>query len=147
MADTQSCLVFYIEEITEDDKPVDLETINENSIDTKLFITYDILSEDYVIYGKRQTYKSVEYREYFFRSKSRTDLYDFVKTVIPETSRCNFTLYNYNNMPYDVTKCDFEFMENNKDKLYEIVGYDLIYLDDLKLKHKMKMLKHIFNYC
>ena len=66
--ETESCLVLCIEECDNLD--------NVNSIDTRLFITYDFEDKCYVLYGKRDNIHSIEYEPYFFRCNNTSDLYN-----------------------------------------------------------------------
>jgi hypothetical protein len=132
MTEYDSCLVLYIEEIDYDTQ----------TIDNKLFITYDFENDTYVVYGKRENGLGfVSYVPYFLRCDNTRDLYDYIKCVVPRENHINFTLYNYNNMPVHCENVDFCFMETNRDANYEIVGYDNVRVN----KHLRKMLRQVRN--
>jgi hypothetical protein len=133
-----SCLVLCIEECD------NLNTIN--SIDTRLFITYDFENYTYVIYGKRQNTNRSHFDPYFFRCEHTNDLCDFIRAIIDNENQINVILYNYNNMPINCQSVDYNFMENNIDYGYEIAGYDNTELSNRVLKKLLRMLKNMYNY-
>lgn len=135
---TNSCLVLCIDEC---DNNNDI-----NSIDTRLFVTYDYENDNYVVYGKRDDTNSIKHQPYFFRCNSTNDLYNFMSFVIDVENRCNITLYNYNNMPIDCEAVDYEFMQNNRDRAYELAGYDSITLERKSMKKSLRILRNMYNY-
>jgi hypothetical protein len=137
--ETDSCLVLYIEEH-------DNEHNNVVSIDTRLFITYDFENDCYVLYGKRDNINSINYEPYFFRCDNTNELYKFITFIIDIDNKCNLTLYNYNNMPTNCENVNYEFMENNRDRCYELAGYDGVNLEKKTVNKMLRMLRNIYNY-
>jgi hypothetical protein len=141
--ETNCCLVLCFEE---------RDNIKDySSIDTRLFVTYDFIKKSYVVYGKRIDVVSVSkskqvtnFIPYFLRCDCINELYNFIEFTIGQLF--SITLYNYNNMPYNVEKVDFEFMNNNMNKRYEISAYDNVDLDEKSLKKNIKMLKYMYNF-
>lgn len=140
MAENNTCLVLYIEEIEENDN--DNET---KLIDTKLFVSYDYENDCYVVYGKREDSIRTSFCPYFLRCDTTSDLYDFIRTIIYYKNNINVTLYNYNNMPVDCESVDYNFMENNRDSSYEIVGFDNAKLDRT-IKTMLRNLRNMYNF-
>jgi hypothetical protein len=131
--ESDSCLVLCIEECE--------NYVDTKSIDTRLFITYDFENDSYVVYGKREDTKNTMFVPYFLRCDYTSDLYDFIRCIFDIDNKINVTLYNYNNMPLDCESVDYNFMENNREVSYEIVGYD-----NTELKRNIKtMLRNLRN--
>ena len=140
--ETNCCLVLCIEE---------RDNIKDySSVDTRLFVTYDFIRRSYVVYGKRidtimtNSRNETNFIPYFLRCNCITELYNFIEFTVGE--RFSLTLYNYNNMPYNVEKVNFEFMNNNMNQNYEISAYDNVYLDETKLIKYIKLLKTMYNF-
>ena len=138
MTHTDSYLTLCIEERYE------YET-NCGSLKSRLFVSYDIEQESYVVYGK-SIRLAIDNLPYFFRANKATDMYKFVKFVLGSESNISFTLYNYNNMPFDLEAVDYEFMEANMDIRYEIAMYDFVRISKKSFKQHLRMLKNVYNF-
>jgi hypothetical protein len=136
MSHTDSYLTLCIEERDEN---------NYESVKTRLFVSYDIEQESYVVYGKSHR-MAVDNTPYFFRADKASDMYKFVRFVIGDDINNSFTLYNYNNMPFDLEGVDYEFMESNMDLRYEIVVYDNVKITKKSFKQNLRMLKTVYNF-
>jgi len=136
MSQTNSYLVLCIEERSDSDY---------DQIDARLFIAYDSEQETYVVYGKSYSL-AVDCQPYFFRADRSCDMYKFVKFVLSKESHCSYTLYNYNNMPYDLEEVDYYFMEENMDIRYDIATYDRVMLRKRDFRKTLKMLKNVYNF-
>ena len=75
----------------------DNENIN-SPVDTRLFIGWDCVNNNYYIRGRRQDTKLSDYVPYSFRFKSMIEVYNFVEFVMGKKDTTNIILYNYNNM-------------------------------------------------
>ena len=130
------CLVFKLEEFY------------DNELDTTLFILYDKNEEMYLIRGKRSDLSNnTESVSYSFRCKYVEELLEFVKLVICSESLLNYTLYNYDNLPYDCDDITFDSLkEDDNDRAYELTGFDNQKYSDKKLKNILRVLKYVFNY-
>lgn len=136
MSQIDSYLTLCIEERDED---------NYGSVKNRLFISYDIEQESYVVYGKSQR-MGVDNLPYFFRADKATDMYKFVRFVVGNDNNNSFTLYNYNNMPFDLEGVDYDFMEANMDLRYEISVYDNVKVTKKAFKQNLRMLKTVYNF-
>jgi|694.fasta_scaffold59530_3 hypothetical protein len=136
MSQTNSYLTLCIEERSD---------MDYNQIDNRLFIAYDSEQETYVVYGKCNAV-AVDCQPYFFRADRSCDMYKFVKFVIGKETVCSYTLYNYNNMPYDLEEVDYYFMEENMDIRYDIATYDRVRLSKREFRKNLKMLKNVYNF-
>lgn len=136
MSQTDSYLTLCIEERDED---------NYGSVKSRLFVSYDIEQESYVVYGKCHR-TGVDNLPFFFRADKGTDMYKFVKFVVGGDANISFTLYNYNNMPFDLEGVDYEFMEANMDIRYEIAVYDFVHISKTRFKETLRMLKRVYNF-
>ena len=132
-----SLLILCIEE--QDSKIV------KSSIDNRLFIGWNNLTNEYFIRGRRQDTSVSNYVPYAFQSKYTNDVYDFIEFVVDRKGKKNITLYNFNNIINfdDVT---YEFLEDNMDRDYEIVGYDNVKLAADEVKRQLRLLKNIYNW-
>ena len=137
MSQTDSYLTLCIEERGNDDY---------STIKNRLFFSYDVEQETYVVYGKCHRLDT-DNEAYFFRADKSTDMYKFVKFVIGKESCNSYTLYNYNNMPFDLEGVDYDFMESNRDVRYEIAAYDEIQLSKRRFRKNLRMLKNVYNFC
>jgi len=137
MSHTDSYLTLCIEERDSLD--------NYETIINRLFLAYDVEQESYVVYGKSNAI-GIDNQQYFFRSDKSTDMYKFVKFVISKESYSSYTLYNYNNMPFDLEGVDYEFMEANMDIRYELAAYDNKKLKKRDFRKNLKMLKNVYNF-
>jgi hypothetical protein len=118
-----------------------------STVDTRLFIGWDLSDEDYFVRGRRQDTRSSDYVPYAFRCESARDLYDFISFVMGE-SRVNVILYNFNNM--DKMNVDegatYEFFEENIDKNYEVAGYDDCSLKKSEILKYLRFLRNTYNW-
>jgi hypothetical protein len=136
MSHTDSYLTLCIEERDE---------TNYNKIVHRMFLSYDIEQESYVIYGRPQRI-AVDSEPYFFRSDKSADMYKFVKFIVGKNAMCSYTLYNYNNMPFDLEGVDYFFMEENMDIRYEIAAYDNMKLLQKRFREHLHVLKNVYNF-
>ncbi len=136
MSHTDSYLTLCIEE--RDEK-------NYATIVNRLFLAYDVEQESYVVYGKSER-TGIDNEQYFFRSDKSSDMYKFVKFIISKESYSSYTLYNYNNMPFDLEGVDYYFMEENMDIRYELAAYDNVQLAKKEFRKNMHMLKNVYNF-
>ena len=131
-----NCLVFKLEEFY------------DYELDTTLFILYDKNEEMYLIRGKRSALTNeTEGVSYSFRCKYVEELLEFIKLVICSDSLLNYTLYNYDNLPYDCDDITFDSLkDDDNDRDYEITGFDNQKYSDKKMKKFLRILKYVFNY-
>ena len=138
MSATDSCLVLCIEE---------RDSLNNyETIANRLFISYDIEQQSYVVYGKSVRPVGIDNEQYFFRSDKSSDMYKFVRFIISKDSYSSYTLYNYNNMPFDLEGVDYYFMEANMDIRYELAAYDNMRLKKRDFRRNLHMLKKVYNF-
>jgi hypothetical protein len=137
MSQTDSYLTLCIEE---------RDSLNNyETIVNRLFLAYDTEQESYVVYGKSER-TGIDNEPYFFRSDKSSDMYKFVKFVISKESYSSYTLYNYNNMPFDLEGVDYYFMEANMDIRYELAVYDNTRLTKRDFRKNLRMLKNVYNF-
>jgi hypothetical protein len=136
MSQTDSYLTLCIEERDE---------ANYDKIVNRMFLSYDIEQESYVVYGRSQR-TGVDNEPYFFRADKSTDMYKFVKFIIGKTAYSSYTLYNYNNMPFDLEGVNYFFMEENMDIRYELAVYDNVRLTKGDFRKNLRMLKNVYNF-
>jgi hypothetical protein len=118
---------------------------NYETIINRLFLAYDVEQDSYVVYGKSNR-SGIDNEQYFFRSDRSADMYKFVKFVIGKDVYSSYTLYNYNNMPFDLEGVDYEFMEANMDIRYELAVYDEVRLTKREFRKNLHMLKNVYNF-
>lgn len=136
MSQTDSYLTLCIEERSSD---------NYDIIVNRLFLAYDSEQDSYVVYGKSNR-NGVDNEPYFFRSDKSSNMYQLMKFIISKESYNSYTLYNYNNMPYDLEEVDYYFMEENMDIRYEMAVYDNVMLTKRDFRKHLHMLKNVYNF-
>jgi hypothetical protein len=119
---------------------------NYETIANRLFISYDIEQQSYVVYGKSVRPVGIDNEQYFFRSDKSSDMYKFVRFIISKESYSSYTLYNYNNMPFDLEGVDYYFMEANMDIRYELAAYDNMRIKKQDFRRNLHMLKNVYNF-
>jgi hypothetical protein len=119
-------------------------------LDTTIFIAYDRVYDEFVLYGKRADppkCKNSNFAPFSFRFVKTDDVYDFLKLSIdikcPHSSY-DVILYNYNNFPLDFN-VTFDFLYNNMNYDYEIAGFTDITLDRPYIKHFLRMIRDLYN--
>jgi len=134
-----SCLVLCIEEHDDDN----------NSIDTRVFVSYNEADKMYVINGKRldliKNDKIAFFQPFMFCTESSNNVLDFLSLTLDIKSRFSYTLFNYNNLSYDKTDITYSFMEDNIDRRYEIAAYDGIGYSRKRFRQLVKMTKLMYN--
>jgi hypothetical protein len=137
MPPTDSYLVFCFEERCDDDY---------DKITNRLFVSYDVEQLSYVVYGRRQS-ETLEFEQFFFRSDRSKDMYKFFKFMLGDKAELSYTLFNYNNMPFDLEEVDYYFMEGNMAISHELAAYDEVTLKRKNFREMMHLLKRVYNFC
>ena len=138
-----SCVVLCFEER---DNPDDYE-----SIDTRIFVSYDHESKSYVINGRRLDVFSksgrnrTNFKPFMFCVKESADVAEFIYTIFNKKNMMSYTLYNYNNLPEDACELTYDFMESNMDREYEISAFDNVGIKKAIIKRVVRMARHMFN--
>jgi len=124
------------------------------SVDTRLFIGWSNLDNDFLIRGKRVDIGKHEFVPYAFHCNSIDKLYDFIEFVVGSKSNTSIILYNYNNIDVNSgeqpvkndDELTYEFFEKYMDKNYEIAAYDKVRLNRVQIKKYLNLLKYIYNW-
>jgi hypothetical protein len=139
-----SCLVLCIEERSDD---------NYNQIDTRLFVTYDFVEDTFVLYGKRENRLEPEdgriktkFRPFFFRFAKKHEIYNCIELLISRESNCSYTLYNYDNMPYNCDTVNYDDLADNMNFNYELVMYDDVKIRRQRLLPILSTIRNAFNF-
>jgi hypothetical protein len=139
-----SCLVLCIEERADD---------NYNTIDTRLFVSYDFVEETYVLYGKRENitdtndgHTATKFKPFFFRFGKKRDIYNCIEILISRESNCSYTMYNYDNMPYNCDTVTYDDLADNMNFNRELVVYDDVKIRRRKLQPILSTIKNAFNF-
>jgi hypothetical protein len=138
-----SKLILCIEEI-DNDRP------RNSSIDTRVFILWNEITNDYQIICKRQDINSTNLVPYSFHAEKSSHLWDFMNFVIgrndDDDQIVNLTLYNFNNLDNTSNEeLTYEFFESQMDKNYEIGGYDKVKLIKSEFKLYVRLLRRMYN--
>ena len=125
-------LVFYFEEKNEDSK-----------IDMQIFTVFDEYEQEYYITGVRNSKKTV-YNQFKFYCKTPNQVVDYISSIIDDSAKINYTLYNFSNL-WDDENIDYSLLEERKQVEDEIVGYDEISYKKFmrNLKPMLKNLKNV----
>jgi hypothetical protein len=128
-----SCLVLCIDEY------------DNNDIDTRIFISYNEEIESYVINGKRNDLsKDPYFQPFMFCAQKSNDVIDFISLTLNTKSNFSYTLFNYNNLSYDIKDITYEFMEDNIDRRYEIAAYDNVLYSKKKFRQLVRLTKNLY---
>ncbi len=139
----ESCLVLCIEE---HDDPS-----NYDSVDTRLFITWDATANNYIISGKRVDLFSEDdvnkttFKPFMFYATDSNVMADFIMLTFSRDHTMSYIMYNYNNLPEDASDMTYEFMETNMDRKYEIAAFDNISIKKPLIKSLIRLTKNMFN--
>ena len=142
-SEQDSCLVVCIEER---DILDDYETI-----DTRVFISYNEVSNVYVINGKRDDIFSKKgknksnFQPFMFCANSSADVTDFLALTLNTKGKFSYTLFNYNNLSYDMSENTYEFMHQNMDNRYQIAAYDGVEYERKRFRQLIRMTKTMYN--
>ena len=139
-----SCLVLCIEERVDD---------NYTQIDTRLFVTYDFVEDTFVLYGKRENKidqdtgrLQTKFRPFFFRFAKKREIYNCIELLISRESNCSYTLYNYDNMPYNCDTVNYDDLADNMNFNYELVIYDDVKIRRQRLLPILSTIRKAFNF-
>jgi hypothetical protein len=139
-----SCLVVCFEEHETNDDGID-------SIDTRLFVTYDHATSAYVVNGKRQDIFSKKGRNktnlkpFVFCASESDDIVDFIMLSFSGSNSLSYIMYNYNNLPEDACEMTYEFMETNMDRRYEIAAFDNVDIRRNNIRRLVRLTKNMYN--
>ena len=142
-SEQDSCLVLCIEEFD--------EMCEKSSIDTRVFISYNEVTKMYVINGKRDDILSkkgrnkTNFQPFMFCAESSNDVVNFLSLSLDTKSKFSYTLFNYNNLSYDISENTYAFMNENMDRRYEIAAYDGIEYNRKRFRQLIKLTKNIYN--
>jgi hypothetical protein len=121
-----SCLVLCVEEY------------DNSSIDTRIFISYNDETESYIITG------APYFQPFMFCAKKSSDVLDFLSLTLNTKSTFNYTLFNYNNLSYDISDITYQFMEDNIDRRYEIAAYDQVSYNKRIFRQLVRLTKNLY---
>ena len=138
-----SCLVVCFEEHDNED--------NFESIDTRLFVTYDHSTKTYIVNGKRidvfskKGRNKTQLKPFVFCAQDSDDIVDFITLAFSRSNSLSYIMYNYNNLPEDACEMTYEFMESNMDRKYEIAAFDNVDVKRNHIKRLVRLTKNMYN--
>jgi len=120
----------------------------DNELDTTLYILYDTNKESYLVRGSRNNvFGKPKPIPYSFSCICASELIDFINFVICKKSKISYTLYNYDDLPNDEDKIDYEYLKDlDNDSAYELAGYDNQNYNKKEILKYLRMLRNVFNY-
>lgn len=130
------CLVLQIQEIEE----------STGSIDTNLFVIFDVNEKRYLIRGKRMDLTTRLFNTYSFTCVDYEAMYNFITFIICRDNNINYTLFNYNDLPWSSDDITYEYLMDNTCRSKEIAGYDNMAMNRKQLRNILFMLRGVFNY-
>jgi len=142
-SEQDSCLVLCIEEV---DNLSDL-----SNIDTRIFISYNDETNMYVVNGKRDDIlgkkgkNKSNFQPFMFCAESSNDVVDFLSLTLDTKGSFSYTLFNYNNLSYDLAENTYDFMHENMDRRYEIAAYDGVEYNRKRFRQLIKLVKNMYN--
>jgi len=129
------CLVLKIEEHCSEGK----------GIDTTLYVLYDKKEHNYVLRGKRQNFLDKSPCVYSFICDHTKVLADFISFVVDKENHWSYTLYNYDNLPYESYDITYDFFKKYESQEYELAGYDNVKYTRKEIIRNLRMLRKVYN--
>ena len=142
-SEQDSCLVLCIEELD------NLSDISK--IDTRVFVSYNDVANMYVVNGKRDDIigkrgkNKTYFQPFMFCAESSSDVVDFLSLTLDTKGIFSYTLFNYNNLSYDMSENTYDFMHENMDRRYEIAAYDGVEYNRKRFRQLIKLTKNMYN--
>jgi hypothetical protein len=132
---SKDCLVLKIEEYD----------IDNQKLDTTLFVIYDKNEHKYIIRGKRNSV-SIDSCTYSFNCEFAHELFDFITFVICTKNQWSYVVYNYDNLPATSDEITYDFLKKYESRVYELAGYDRQKYKKSELMSYLRMLRNVFNF-
>jgi hypothetical protein len=132
----------------------------------KLYILYDTKKNIYELRGKNINFQpkdsasesesdseshlvsesdsDSDFLPFSFKSKKCKHLIEFIE-FMTSLNTCEFTMFNYNNLPPNSNKITFDFLDNHQEYKRELFCYEKEGFDKDMCKKLLKMIKNIYN--
>lgn len=88
--------------------------------------------------------ESNEFKPFSYNCKLKKHLLHFLDYLLSNNS-CEYSLYNFDNLPSSSNQISYHFLENLLDKRYEIVCYESDSFDKKMCLRMLNLLKNIYN--
>jgi hypothetical protein len=118
--------------------------IDDNTLDTTLYIIYDKKEHHYVLRGKRND-KTLKSEAFSFNCEFAHELIDFITFVICKKNNWSYILYNYDNLPATSDEITYDFMKVNESVVYELGGYEKQKYNKTVVLKYLRILRNVFN--
>jgi len=118
--------------------------IDDNILDTTLYIIYDKKEHHYVLRGKRNDI-NMKSEPFSFNCEFAHELFDFITFIICKKNNWSFILYNYDNLPATSDEITYDFMNVNESYVYELGGYEKQKYNKTGLLKYLRILRNVFN--
>ena len=131
-------LVFYIQEDFVNYSTDKIET------DTKCYVLYDEVEDEYFICGSRVKSKELEYSDFKFYCKSRETVVEYLAFILnPVDSNVSYGLYNFPDLFVNDDIVDYQTLEYQRQDENEIAIYLEMVFRRRPILNLLKMLKEI----
>lgn len=131
-------LVFYIQEDFANYSTDKIET------DTKCYVLYDEVEDEYFICGSRVKSKELEYSDFKFYCKSKETVIDYLAFVLnPVDSNVSYGLYNFPDLFVNNDVVDYQTLEYQRQDENEITIYLEMVFRRRPIRNLLRMLKEI----
>jgi hypothetical protein len=132
----------------------------------KIFVIYDYKENKFIIRGKNYDDNTVcnsdsdsdsesescsnnsnSYllnKPFSFQCKLKKNILSFIDYIV-SINRCEFTLYNFDNLSYNSNNIHFKFLEDSQEENNSIVSYDRDHFDETMCLNMLNILKNIYN--
>jgi len=128
------CLVLRIEEYS----------IDDDRLDTTIYVIYDKKEHNFVIRGKRND-EFITSATFSFICEFAHELIDFISFVICKKNKWSFVLYNYDNLPGTSNEITYELIKTQESASYELAGYERQEYKRKQVLKYLRMLRNVFN--
>ena len=133
---TNDRLVLYIEECYYENSKM--------NVDTRCYILYDELEEEYFVTGNRLSTSREVYAEFKFYCKSRQNLLNYLSIILNTGETVlNYGLFNYKDLFYNNDMVDFQILNESRDDDCEIAFYFEADYSFTRMKKLLTTLKYV----
>lgn len=133
---TNDRLVLYIEECYYENSKMNL--------DTRCYILYDEVEQEYFITGQRLSLSKEVYAEFKFYCKSKTNLLNYLSIILNTGETVvNYGLFNYKDLFDNNDMVDFQILHDERDANCEIAFYLESDYSFRRMKKLLSTLKYV----
>jgi hypothetical protein len=132
------CLVLKIEEVEPSNSV-------EKVVDNQIFVIFDTREKRYILRGKRNDTRKINFEPYSFNCDTSYDVVNFLSFIVDKNNLLNYILYNVSDLPLKSEEISFESLVNSVYGECELVGYENSAFSKKVLKNNIQILRYMYN--